>query len=92
VIEANMVGTPAVGYNIGGLRDSILHMKTGLLTEENTPEALFEGISKLIEDKLLYNRLSRNAFKWSKTFNWEKAGRESLSIIEQIYGKRIWAN
>lgn len=86
VIEANTVGTPAVGYNIGGLRDSIQHMKTGLLTEKNTPEDLFKEILRLITDKALYNKLSQNSLKWSKKFSWQKTGEESLRAIEKTYG------
>ncbi|RLI44528.1 glycosyltransferase family 1 protein, partial [Candidatus Bathyarchaeota archaeon] len=31
IVEANACGTPAVAYNILGIRDSIEHMKTGIL-------------------------------------------------------------
>ncbi len=30
VTEANALGTPAVGYDVPGLRDSIRHAKTGI--------------------------------------------------------------
>jgi len=39
VTEANSVGVPAIGYNIPGLRDSIIDGKTGLLCEPN-PEGV----------------------------------------------------
>ena len=36
VIEANLMGVPAVGYNVSGLQDSIRNGKTGLLTKKNS--------------------------------------------------------
>ena len=40
VIEANSVGTPAVGYDVPGVRESIRHEETGLLAEAGKPSAL----------------------------------------------------
>src|SRR5256885_167117 len=40
VTEANAVGTPAVGYDVPGLRDSIHAGETGLLAEAGNPAAL----------------------------------------------------
>ncbi len=88
VIEANSVGIPAVGYNVTGLKDSILHMKTGILTKENTPQGLVDSLSLLIEDKDLYEDLSRNAIEWSKNFSWSKAGEMSWRLIKNIYAKK----
>lgn len=88
VIEANSVGIPAVGYNVTGLKDSILHMKTGILTKENTPKGLVNALNLLIEDKDLYERLSGNAIEWSKNFSWSKAGEMSWRLIENIYAKK----
>ncbi len=85
VIEANAVGTPCVGYNISGLKDSIQNGKTGLLTEHNTPHFLAKAVIRLIKDKELYRSISSNSIKWSKNFFWEEAGKKSLSIIKKIY-------
>ena len=92
VIEANSVGTPVVGYNVSGLRDSIQHMLTGLLTSENNPERLAEACQKLIEDKNLYNKLSKNAFVWSKRFSWEKTNKISWQFLRSIYEKQSKKN
>ena len=37
VTESNAMGTPAVAYNVPGLRDSIRHGETGILVKENSP-------------------------------------------------------
>jgi len=85
VIEANTFGTPAVGYNVAGLRDSIKDNKTGLLAPKNTPVALAELCSKLIENKNLYCKLSENSKKWSMQFKWENAGGKSWELVKNNY-------
>lgn len=82
VIEANAVGTPAVAYNVGGLKDSIQQEKTGILTEENTRESLVEAILRLISDKRLYNTLSKNSQKWAHAFSWQRASNEALAFLK----------
>lgn len=84
VIEAATQGTPTVAYNALGLCDSIVDGKTGLLTNDKTPSSLADKILTLFNDKILYNRLSKNAFLWSKKFNWKKSTEQSLKLIEEI--------
>lgn len=84
VIEANAMGTPVVGYNVAGLRDSIQDGKTGILAQEKTPESLAKEVIKLLKDKKLYKKLQNNALAWSKNFTWRKATKESLELIEKL--------
>lgn len=80
VIEANSVGTPAIGYNVQGLRDSINNGKTGLLVE---PDAisLANGVEDLILDRGRLKQLSKNSVEWSKNFSWDVAIKESYKIV-----------
>jgi glycosyltransferase involved in cell wall biosynthesis len=81
VIEANSVGTPAVGYNVQGLSDSIVDGKTGILVEPD-PISLADGVEKIITSRKKIDLLSKNAISWSKKYSWEKAGEESWEIIK----------
>lgn len=87
ILEANSCGTPAVGYNVTGLRDSIQDMKTGLLTKNNTPSDLVMKIELLLGNKNLYKKLSKNAILWSKRFEWIKAGKQSWQLIKMVHEK-----
>jgi len=87
IIEANSQATPAVGYKVSGLIDSIQDGKTGILTEKNTPAGLAKSLEKVLSDKALRTELSENALKWSKQFSWEKAGKESWSLLKSLYNK-----
>lgn len=83
VMEAASVGTPSVGYNVAGLRDSILQNKTGILSDPH-PKALANAILSLIKDPKKYEKFKKNCFKWSKMFNWEKSVQESLVLLKQL--------
>lgn len=84
VIEAGSQKTPCVGYNIAGLRDSILDKKTGLLAKNKDIKDLAQKIILLFKDSKLYNFLSENVFEWSKRFNWDESSAQSLKLIESI--------
>jgi glycosyltransferase involved in cell wall biosynthesis len=84
VIEANACGTPAVGYNIPGIRDSIRDGETGLLTHENTPTGLSEQVMRLFRDDEFRTKLSINALAWANEFSWDDSARKFLGIVERI--------
>ena len=50
-IEAMSAGKPVVAANHGGLAEIVVHGKTGLLVEPNSPEQLAEAIQLLAGDK-----------------------------------------
>jgi len=86
VTDANALGTPVVGYNVPGLRDSIRDGFNGLLVERS-PESLAEGFMRVLSDDELREDLSRNAIEWAGRFNWEKTSEDFLKIIEGISKK-----
>jgi glycosyltransferase involved in cell wall biosynthesis len=80
VTECNACGTPAVVYDVPGLRDSVRHLETGLVVRP-TPRALAEGMLTLVNDLDLYKRLRGAAIEWSRIFTYE-AG--ALAIQERL--------
>jgi glycosyltransferase involved in cell wall biosynthesis len=83
VTEAASQGTPAVVYNVDGLRDSVKNGETGIVCEANTPENMAENIVKLLENKEEYERLRSAGWEWSKEINFENSYRQ---FIEKING------
>ncbi|MDO8638375.1 MAG: glycosyltransferase family 4 protein [Candidatus Daviesbacteria bacterium] len=83
VMEAASVGTPTVGYDVPGLRDSIINNETGILSANN-PESLARKALELMADTIEYEKLRKNCLKWSSQFNWEKSAGLSLKLIEKI--------
>lgn len=83
VTEANAMGTPAIGYNVHGLRDSIRDGDTGLLCQPN-PEAMAGKAIELLNDNDLQKRLSKDALEDSRKFNWDISAMETIMILEKV--------
>lgn len=83
VIEANLYGTPAAAFRVPGLIESIRHNKTGLLAEST------QELIKNICDILLHTRarkyLNLHAYKWARTFSWDRSAKESLTILHRHF-------
>jgi glycosyltransferase involved in cell wall biosynthesis len=83
VTEANAMGTPAIGYNIHGLRDSIRDEETGLLCEPN-PEGMAEQALEFMRDTDMQAKFSKNALEWAREFDWNKSADEFLKTMELV--------
>ena len=81
VTEANSQGTPAVVYNVDGLRDSTRNNLTGLVSKHNTPIALAERIVELLSDKKKYTKLQKAGWEWSKEINFENSFKDFINAI-----------
>lgn len=84
VTEANAMGTPAIGYDVAGLRDSIIDGKTGTLVESGNIHALGVAMVKHIRHPALAERLTLNAWKWSGEFTWDRTAKVCLARVKHI--------
>ncbi len=82
-IESNYFGTPVLGSNVGGIKDSVNSGKTGLLFEYGNSDELAKKIKKLINDKKLLKNMEKESIKWAKKFSWENAANKFLKVIER---------
>jgi glycosyltransferase involved in cell wall biosynthesis len=82
-IEANSVGTPVVAYSVHGIKDSVIHQKTGLLSAKKNYQKLANNILYLYENNKAYKILQNNSIKWSNNFSWDKAVKKSLKLINK---------
>src|SRR5205807_9805580 len=74
VSEANACGTPAIVYDVPGLRDSVRAESTGLVVPPN-PRELAGAMIRLSEEVELHGRLAANALRWSASLSFEEAAR-----------------
>ena len=84
VPESNAVGTPAVAYDVNGLRDCVIHQKTGILTKNNTSEDLAHEAISLIHDKDRLEQLSIGAIEFSRQFTWDRSANEFNNAILEV--------
>lgn len=85
VIEANAMKTPAIGSDVHGLRDSIKNNETGFLVKLGDSNQLAEKIKYLFKNKNELNKISENAYNWSKEFNWDKSAEHFLNKVTDFY-------
>ncbi|HUD10510.1 MAG TPA: glycosyltransferase family 4 protein [Candidatus Saccharimonadales bacterium] len=82
VTEANSQGTPAIAYNIDGLRDSIKDRETGILVASGDEEALSRSINALLSDKKAYAVLRNNAWQLSKQYTFDNSYTDFLAAVD----------
>ncbi len=84
-LESMACGTPVIGIREGGVRETVIHEKTGLLVDRGDQE-LAGAIIRLTEDKELYARLSGNCRDYIlENWTWEK----SVSRLEKHFQNLI---
>jgi glycosyltransferase involved in cell wall biosynthesis len=83
--EAQACGTPVVAFNIGGLKDIILHLKTGYLAEAFDTQDLARGIKWTLEQckNNIINKQSRN--EAVIRFNYEVIAKQYKKIYETLF-------
>lgn len=82
-VEAMAAGTPVVGYNRGGLTETITPGKTGILFDQQTAEGLAEAIKSFRPAQFKTSDLVVAAAK----FDEEHFAKNFTKEVEQLYGR-----
>lgn len=88
VLEAAACGTPAVAFDVPGLRDAIRDGETGILVREETAPALAAAIRRVLEDAPLRERLAQGAIEWAGRFTWDAAADAVSEAIDDARAGR----
>ena len=82
VSESNACGTPAIVYDVPGLRDSVRNEVTGLVVPPQ-PTCLSDAMVRLMTDPDLYARLANEGRRWSTTFSFDDAAIRFLDALKR---------
>lgn len=78
IVEAMSVGTPCVGFNVGGIPEMIHHQEDGYVAEARNAEDLAQGISYVLNPQH-HDRLSEAAAHYAaRTYNPSHVVRQYL--------------
>ncbi len=70
--EAFYLKIPVVATNVGGVSEIVENEITGILIPPENPEKMIDAINNLLDDNLLMDKLTKNAFEFiTKNFTWE---------------------
>ena len=83
VLEAASVGTPAVVYDVPGLRDVVKNEKTGVVLSENSPKEMAKQAILLYKDKHRYAQYQKEGNVWVNSLSWKDVAEESLMWLEK---------
>ena len=97
-VEAQACGTPVIAYADGGALETVINGKTGILFNDQTPEAILEAIKRFNQTKFDYYQIRKNSERFSvenfernfkrhilnKRKEWQKRNKEdSQDILDQ---------
>jgi len=91
LLEAMASGKPVIATDIGGLKESIEHGKTGLLVPDRDPNAIAEAIVYLYNSPSLAEKIATSAMEYvSRERTWgivaEKHQGVYLECVSQVRG------
>jgi len=84
VTEANSQGTPAIVYNVDGLRDAVKKNITGIICEKNSPQNLADKIVSLFANNDKYDNLRSKAWQDSKIYSYDNSYLQFFNNLKNI--------
>ena len=74
-LEAAAYGLPIIANQTGGVEDTVVNEKTGLLSKPGDLENLTKNFKKLIDDEPLRKKLGANGIEWANSHDWERTAK-----------------
>lgn len=84
VSEAASQGTPAIVYDVDGLRDSVQHNQTGIIVNENTPSSLAAAMEALLGNPTKYKVLRRRGWEASERLTFDQCYQDFTRAIKEL--------
>lgn len=84
LIEAMQSGLPAIGFNISGVNDVIIHNKNGILVQEREPESLAKNIIQLLSNNEMLHKMSQNAITTMSKFKKEHVMNQWITLFNEL--------
>jgi D-inositol-3-phosphate glycosyltransferase len=83
-LEAQACGTPVIAASVGGLRDVVVHGRTGLLVEGHDPGAYAAAIVRVLDDRRLAGRMRRAAVRHAARFSWDATAAGVRDVYREL--------
>lgn len=82
IFEYTMVGLPVIVSNLRDLAQTVKKYNLGVVTKNDTPEAINEAIDELLSMDL--DKLKDNALKFAKEYCWEEQEKKMIDEYRRI--------
>jgi glycosyltransferase involved in cell wall biosynthesis len=88
VSEANAMGTPAVAYDVPGLRDSVIDRVTGVLVGKDDYAEMADETITLLKDHIKRKTYAKNAMQDAKHLDWNQTTIQIADILASVMSTR----
>jgi glycosyltransferase involved in cell wall biosynthesis len=82
-VEAQACGTPVIGFGRGGLLETVVHGKTGILFKDQTEKAIIDATNHFETKEFMPEEIKRHAEQFSKN----RFEEEFKAFVEEKYEK-----
>jgi len=82
-IEAQSCSTPVICADSPGLREVVVHDKTGYLYQYGNIDEMTERIIELLTEKRKWLRFSMAARKWATQFSWDHSAAKFEQVLKE---------
>ena len=83
-LEAQASGLPVIATKEGGLQSIIKHEKTGLIVEKS-PQAVKEGLKRLMKDEELRRKMGRRAREIAvERYSWDIVAKKTEEVYNRV--------
>jgi glycosyltransferase involved in cell wall biosynthesis len=86
-LEAAACGTPTVASDSPGLRESVLHDRTGLLVPHGEVDALAGALGRLAASREEVERLGKGALAFAQHFTWDRTADETEAHLREVVAR-----
>ncbi len=83
LLEAQALGVPVIGTNVGGIPDVIVHEKTGLLVPASDAGAIAAAIVRILKDGALAGRMVAEAQARLEKFDWNAIAEHYAELYQK---------
>lgn len=84
-MEAASLGTPVIGYDVHGIRDSIVEGVDGHKVPDGDHGAIADTIARYLENPAEYERLANSALEYTKGLpSWKDQSKRFESLLQQL--------
>ena len=88
IIECLAYSKPTIAFDVGGVSEIIQNKKNGFVTETDNKLDFLKNIIDLLQDDILYDKISKNAYRSSIKYNKKAISKKVLDYYYEIINNR----
>ncbi len=89
VLEASACGLPVVATKYGGPAEIITDNFNGMLVDPYSTKDIGATLAKILTDRILWRKISRNSVTNAMRFSWDEAARKEAILFNELKEKKL---